>query len=284
MIRIKDVVADFYKGDHFNNTENVDGRVRSLLQENVIKSTYPDLHNHLRVNSPSTILELGCGTGWLCCSVARYYRGTVIGVDYSSDALELAEATWDRFEDLDQNVFLPKRRDRPVFIRADIRELPAIHTKLTLISLGVLHHTDDTFQTIMMALEKCKRASHFYIGLYHFPSRNVFLDIFTGLSEESKYQKFKDLFGNSYDEAHLRGWFRDQVLHVRESCHSILSLNTFMSSLGFELLSTSLNQFKRLPSDMSELDSNYAKWVTKASLNSIFMPGFFTALFQRKVC
>ena len=50
-------VASFYKGNHFNDSEQVQKRAERLKQVNIIKARYPDLHRFFKRKKTNQILD-----------------------------------------------------------------------------------------------------------------------------------------------------------------------------------------------------------------------------------
>jgi hypothetical protein len=88
--------------------------------------------------------------------------------------------------------------------------------------------------------------------LYHLYGRRPFLEYFAGLrakgaSETDQYEVFKALNPSIVDETHMLSWFRDQVLHPHETQHTYEELHTLLTSEGFTIEATSINNFGPLP-------------------------------------
>jgi len=63
MTSITSQVLSFYKGQHFNDTENMSERAADIINLNVIEKFYPDLDQLLRTLAGKGVVEVGCGTG-----------------------------------------------------------------------------------------------------------------------------------------------------------------------------------------------------------------------------
>ena len=80
---------------------------------------------------------------------------------------------------------------------------------------------------------------------------------------------------------HNYSWFRDQVFHPQESQHTLKEVKSWLDKLSFELVSTSINNYKSLKkSNLDEL-YNFEKELEKISFEKNrfehkFLPGFFT--------
>ena len=76
-------------------------------------------------------------------------------------------------------------------------------------------------------------------------------------------------------------WFRDQVLHPRETQHTYEEVNEWLKELSFEIQSTSINKYKSLSnyslSDLIAEEKNLEIVSIKNNLYDLkFSPGFFT--------
>ena len=281
MTKILESVSRFYSGSHFNLTDSMDSRLYDVLSTNIVKQEYPDLHRRLSRSKGIPIVEIGCGTGWLVASLMAHYRKEIIGIDYSHEALSEANKLLKKVYESKRGYFT--KRNFPMLIASDLRKLPTIVTEIDLVSLGVLHHTDDTFDSINSILGWAPNCASLYIGLYHNPSRAFFLELFNEKTEDEKFKTFSSMFTQSRDEVHLKSWFRDQLLHVHESSHSLADLSNFLKTKGFILKSTSLNKFSSsLEESIESLDAKYADYARRQLKSGHFIPGFFTALFLKE--
>ena len=65
------------------------------------------------------------------------------------------------------------------------------------VSLGVLHHTNDTRGGLAHIQQFARPGGSLYVGLYHEPGRRVFLDHFRGLveseGEEAAFTRYREL-------------------------------------------------------------------------------------------
>lgn len=263
-------VSSFYVNNHFNDTDDIDARRRRLNSSNLIKSIYPDLHDYLTKSTNSKVLEAGCGTGWLTYLFVRYYKLHITAIDQSEYALSEAN----KLVNIDQH--------KRLFMHLDLFNLPIIDTFDCIISLGVLHHTHDTFEALTKLRKHLKPGGSIYLGLYHKPSRDIFFN-YTGVDSPSgpSLEKFSELFKLNKDDKHLKTWYNDQCLHVHETQHTLLEIYKYASQNSLTIESTSLNKFKPLKnvdeSDCISMDKEYAFYVKKMIENEKrFLPGFFT--------
>lgn len=127
------------------------------------------------------------------------------------------------------------------------------------------------------------------IGLYHLHGRRPFLDHFAamrrnGASEEAMYEEFKLLRtggpSSGGDDVFLRSWFRDQVPHPHETCHTLAEIWPLLDELGLELISTTVNRFGPVTSREAifALERAMEEAGQGAPSEKRYYPGFFAVL------
>jgi 2-polyprenyl-3-methyl-5-hydroxy-6-metoxy-1,4-benzoquinol methylase len=223
------------------------------------------------------VLDVGCGAGWLTNLIRRSHDCAVTGIDFNPVAIERARAVADHlgldteFKVQDLFTFVPEQR-------FDV-----------IISLGVLHHTNDCVAAIRHLVASClEPGGHLYVGLYHSYGREPFLSYFRklregGATEDDLFARYRELHSYLKDETHLRSWFRDQVLHPHETQHSMEEMAAVLAESQMKLLSTSINRFQPI-TDLAELvrqEREYRKRGEEALAQRRYFPGFFTFLARR---
>lgn len=273
---VEDSVQTFYQQLPFNHFGNPRTAARSL-RTNPIPETYPDAHRLLETGAISTAVDCGCGAGWLSNTLALHYEVEVTGVDFTVRALERAQEVAHRLG----------VHHRVRFVEADLLEL-VCHQSFDLVcSLGVLHHTPDPRRAFHRIQHLARPGGHIYLGLYHQPGRAPFLEHFHRIVEQegevAAFEAFRDLQPEPQDEEHLRSWFRDQVLHPRESQHTLREVTEWLVADGLELVSTSINRFQPFESldSLFEMEAAYEARSQQALRQLRFFPGFFTLLARR---
>jgi len=157
-----------------------------------------------------------------------------------------------------------------------------------IISLGVLHHTDNCIGAIKTICKNLLgKKGYFFVGLYHKYGREPFLKYFEdlkklNLSEEELLLKYKELH-DLKNETHLKSWFRDQVLHPHETLHTIEEIIQLLPELGCRLVYTSINRFENIEDqyNLIEEEKNMRKISEQRLYEKKYFPGFFVFLLQK---
>ena len=243
-------VLEFYKTLPFNVRESVESSadaVRRVDHAAAYPVLAPLLHPETRV------LDVGCGTGWFSNSLAFHHRADVVGLDFNPVAVERGRA-------LAQALHLPTK-----FIVGDLFQHQPAEPYDLVVSLGVLHHTNDCAAAVRRLCASFVRpGGHVLIGLYHACGRRPFLDHFSsmragGATEEQMFARYSELHSQITDETLLRSWFRDQVLHPHETQHTLEEMIPILEDAGMTLMATSLNRFEPIDSLQAVLDAEPAQ-------------------------
>ena len=268
-------VLEFYKELPFNYRESVEDHVNAVRQRK-ITDLYPVLRPYLKIRNLK-VLEVGCGVGWLSNGLAFHHKCSVTAIDFNPVAIERAQA-------------ISKRLNNAAnFGVADLFLYEPPEPADLVISLGVLHHTDNCIEGVKRVCRKFVRSGgHVFIGLYHEYGRRPFLDEFSrmrkqGASEEEMYNRFRTLDSRFTDETHLRSWFRDQVLHPHETTHSMKEISIVLKKCGMSLVASSINKFGPIHSEAElwEEEVTYQDLAMKRLAAGEYFPGYFLFLAQR---
>uniref|UniRef100_N2B6B6 Methyltransferase domain-containing protein n=1 Tax=Eubacterium plexicaudatum ASF492 TaxID=1235802 RepID=N2B6B6_9FIRM len=120
-------VLEFYKRLPFNTMRSPETMAEIIKQKNLVIDIYPNIEDFYEAD---TLLEMGCGTGWLSNSIAYYYGTNITAIDFNSVAVDSAKKCMEILgTDLD-------------FQCADLFQYQC-EPKDIVISNGVLHHTSD---------------------------------------------------------------------------------------------------------------------------------------------
>jgi len=266
-------VLEFYKSLPFNYQDSVENQVKAIRSRDSV-SAYPVLPPLLKKGV--SVLEVGCGTGWLSNAISFYYKSSVLGLDFNPVAIararEVAQAMKLKasFEVADLFVYQPNT----IF---DV-----------VVSLGVLHHTDNCQAAVRrICLDFVRPGGHVMIGLYHQYGRQPFLAHFqemkeSGATEKEMLARYRELHPLK-DETHLMSWFRDQVLHPHETQHTLAEMLPILKETGMELVSTSINRFQPIDSveKLLEEEITYRDIGRERLQENKYFPGFFVFLARK---
>jgi len=268
-------VLEFYKALPFNYQQSAADQARAIRQRNSL-AAYPPLIPYL--TPQARVLEVGCGTGWLSNAIAHYHGSQVLGIDFNPVAVERARAVAEvlrlgsefRVEDLFQ--FEP---ERPFDL---------------VLSLGVLHHTDNCQVGVRRVFEHfLAPGGHAFIGLYHRYGRLPFLEHFqqmqaAGADEAALFARYRRMNPQLRDDVQARSWFRDQVLHPHETQHTLAEMLELIDESAMELVSTSINRFEPIESiqRLLEEERGYRDIALERLREDRYFPGFFLFLARKK--
>jgi 2-polyprenyl-3-methyl-5-hydroxy-6-metoxy-1,4-benzoquinol methylase len=266
-------VKEFYETLPFNKCSKVYDRAERITS-NAVKLNYPDLDKLLTDQNNKSVLEIGCGTGWLSNTIGYNYDVNVVGVDLTAKALNDAQEL--------SNML--KLSEKVKFVEADLFSFDPGKQFDVLVSMGVLHHTFNT-QAALYAIENFIRPGGFiYIGLYHYYGRKVFLKMFSDMvalyGEQHAFDLFVKMSGkNQNDITFQNSWFRDQVCHVHETQHTFEEVYGWLKNKGFKVISTSINKFQEIKSfpAIFKLEKQMTEISYKKNyIEQNYFPGFFT--------
>ncbi|MHC1699516.1 MAG: class I SAM-dependent methyltransferase [Humidesulfovibrio sp.] len=268
------MVLNFYRDLPFN-CGDVDDAVRIVTQSDPLRDYTPLT---VLLDSSTSVLEVGCGGGWLSNAIAYQYKSNVTAIDFNPVAIKHGQQVAERL-----------RLDTRYEVRDLFQYIPSQPFDIV-VSLGVLHHTHDCHEAFRHICRNMVRpGGHVFIGLYHKQGRKPFLDYFKelkrrGADEVSLFNEYKRLHKNIKDEVRLRSWLRDQVLHPHETQHTQREFAEIIAEESMTLVSSSINGFQPFASleDIFSLENGYEERATQYLKQGIYFPGFFVFLAQRK--
>jgi 2-polyprenyl-3-methyl-5-hydroxy-6-metoxy-1,4-benzoquinol methylase len=268
-------VLEFYKNLPFNIHSSPSEQIHAIRQRNSVLN-YPVLPPLLKPGT--SVLEVGCGTGWLSNSISHYYQANVTGIDFNPKAIAFCQQ-------VAQAMSLATQ-----FSVEDLFAYKPANKFDVVVSLGVLHHTPDCHRAVRrICADFVAPGGTVFIGLYHHYGRKPFLDHFkamqeNGADETQMLARYKQIHAYIKDDTHLLSWFRDQVLHPHETQHTLAEMLPILEETGLELVSTSLNHFQALGELASILEDEkrfYDIGMQRLQENKYF-PGFFLFLARKK--
>ncbi len=280
-------VKGFYKDTPFNFSNDLQIYLESIKNLNQILE-YKDLHKLLlnpifpfqkpKVNS---IIEFGCGTGWLCNTIARYYKkNDITAIDFTSKALLVAKQVSSK---LNINI---NYKESDIFDYSDKRKYDLV------VSTGVLHHTKDCRKALDHISKFVDSGGHIYIGLYHLYSRTPMLNFLQSkcrwYGENATYNLFKRMNESMNNLEHNYSWFRDQVLHPHETQHTYEEVLSWFEDLGFKVVSTSINNYANIKKfkkeELFKLERKLEEYSYIQNVKKLqFNPGFFTVCAKKVI-
>ena len=101
--------------------------------------------------------------------------------------------------------------------------------------------------------------------------------------EKALFEEYKKLDKRSSNEMHLKSWFKDQVLHPKETQHTLAEILPIIKS-KYKIISTSLNKFEQIH-NLEQIVEEEKKWLDfglQKLRNNIYFPGFFI-IFGEKI-
>lgn len=262
-------VLNFYEELPFNIYGDLNSAIEQIKKWDPLV-VYPELNKIISNYDNIKIVDFGCGGGWLVNSFSYHHRNkiNIVGVDFNPVAIEYA------------NNIKAKCNLNSNFITSDLFNFNSVDKFDLIISLGVLHHTNNCHEAIKYISKFGNKNSYLFLGLYHKYGREPFLNYFKNMKDKSenfKFDQYKKLHKNISDEKKLYSWFRDQVLHPHETQHTFKEISDLLINLGYSICSTSINKFEQIKDlkNIFEIEKEcYDISIQKLKENEYY-PGFF---------
>ena len=268
-------VLDFYKELPFNIYGDLESAKKQIEKYNPLE-TYPELKKIVTEYDKIKIIDFGCGGGWLVNSLSYHLkdRAEVTGVDFNPKVINYANKIKDM---LNLN---------SKFFSSDLFTFEKNTDYNLIISLGVLHHTNNCEEAIKHVSTYGAEKSYFFLGLYHSYGRKPFLDYFKKIqhkSEEYRFSEYKKL-QNINDEKKMYSWFRDQVLHPYETQHSFEEILKIFKMINYNIISTSINRFNKIKNfrDIIDEEKKLELYSKQKLEQKEYYPGFFITIGKKK--
>ena len=264
-------VLNFYREVPFNIYGDIESAKDQIRKYNPTE-VYPELKKIISNYEKIKIIDFGCGGGWLVNSLSYHLKDKVdvTGVDFNPTVIEYAN-------EIKSQLSLNSK-----FISSDLFTFKSETKYDLIISLGVLHHTNNCEKAIEYISNFGKAGSFLFLGLYHYYGRKPFLDYFKQMenkSEDYKFNEYKKLH-KIKDEKKIYSWFRDQVLHPHETQHTFEEIIPIFNSINYKITGSSINKFNKII-DYEKI-INEEKKMTLYSEDKIrnkeYFPGFFITI------
>jgi 2-polyprenyl-3-methyl-5-hydroxy-6-metoxy-1,4-benzoquinol methylase len=267
-------VLAFYQTLPFNEASSAEIHAAAIRADDPVRQ-YPVLPPLLRAGT--RVLEVGSGTGWFSLAMAHHYRADVTAIDFNPVAVERARQV---ATVLDAGVS---------FSVADLFLYDPPRPFDVVVSLGVLHHTNDCHAAVARVFDRFVRpGGHVLVGLYHRHGRAPFLRHFRemrarGASEAEMLARYRELHSWLDDDTQALSWFRDQVQHPHETQHTLAEFLPLMRAHGMELVATSINRFQPIGSIEAVLaeERDYAVRAEQYLAANRYFTGFFVFLCRK---
>tara|TARA_Y100000590_G_C15740581_1_gene1020147 strand:+ start:4568 stop:5398 length:831 start_codon:yes stop_codon:yes gene_type:complete len=267
-------VLEFYDKLPFNIYGDLKAAEEQIKKFNPL-NIYPEIKKIIERNKKAKIIDFGCGGGWLVNSLSYHLKEKieVSGVDFNPKVIDYANKL--KFSlNLNSN-----------FICSDLFTFNSEKKYDLIISLGVLHHTNNCEEAIKYISKFGSLNSYVFLGLYHKYGREPFLKYFKNMidkSDDYKFQKYKSLHSIK-DEKKLYSWFRDQVLHPHETQHTFEEVKNIFDSIKYKIISTSINKFEKIKkiSDIILEEKKLKKYSEEKIKKNEYYPGFFITVAKK---
>lgn len=215
-LKISERVKAFYNNTPFPDFELSRFKTKEALKINA--QPFAKLLNR-SIPAGSSILDVGTGTGQMSAYLSLKHTNTW-GIDFSDASLNKAIA-------LKEQLKLDNLTLRKINI-LDKNDIASIDHKFDyIISLGVLHHTADPYQSFKNILTLLKDDGYIAIGLYNTSGRiqlklrKLLISTIFRNNQKIKNWFLKMQLDDLSDAERTRGWWHDQYLHPHETTHSI---------------------------------------------------------------
>ncbi len=241
-MRVGCAVQDFYNRtpfpdyelDCFNDKEDL--RVSAYPFAEVLDRSIPQ---------SGSVIDVGTGTGQLSAFLSLR-RVCVWGVDFSEASLGKAKA-------LKEKLGLDSLHLELVDI-TDGEQVRGLGVQFDyVLCLGVLHHTEDPYQSFKNILPLLKPDGFIAVGLYNkvgripLKARKLLSKTLFRNNDAVKDWFIRMQIGSVEDRERARGWWNDQYNHVHETSHTVGEVLSWFSRNGIKYVQTlpPLNPFDR---------------------------------------
>jgi SAM-dependent methyltransferase len=219
-----DPIRHFYENFPYPNVERF-SRVRLNQYATPLISA-----GNLKLNqlTNKTILDVGCGTGEISCSMAAHSQH-VMGVDFSERSIEMAQQLAQKFG--------LKNAD---FVSKDLFSFEPFRKFDLVTCFGVLHHTPSFEKGFSRIAKWVKPKGMLLVGFYH---------PWGGFEQRLKKWISRAKYGNSPEKKlmgvekrqkmkmnpHAQAFWADRIANPRETYHRVREVKRLFEENGFEV-------------------------------------------------
>lgn len=222
---MRDIITSFYETYPYPRVAYFDEkRMRTYAQPLLASAGWK-----LEQLRGKTILDGGCGTGEITCSMAAYAK-KVVGIDVSRASLEYAHELASRFK-------LPN-----VHFRAkNILTLSSKEKFDMVTSFGVLHHTPNPRKGFDRLSACLKPGGYCFIGFYH-PhgglSQRIHKQLATWLGGKTPEEKlaWKARAQKKILKENEQSYWADRLANPRETYFRVGEIRKWFDENGFEIM------------------------------------------------
>jgi len=272
-------LLEFYSELPFNYPSSPDVSAQDIKSANTL-GYYFGAYESLFIENCS-VLEIGCGIGWMANMVSYYRKASVTAFDFNPKVVGFAEEVAEVLAASDRSF------TKPLFRVADLFKYEAAPYDIVY-SIGVLNHKGYFTKGVTKACQLTRSKGHIILGLYHYHGRAPFLNHFkelekSGCSEDQLLEEYKRLDPRHQDETLAKSWFHDQVQNIYETQHTLEELDKVFSDNNVKVIASSLNSFQSYDKieELFKLETAmYDKGMTYLR-DGVYFPGFFITVVEK---
>ena len=269
-------LLDFYFNLPFNKASEPGVCAQDIEQANTLGYYFGPYESLF--SRGSTVLEMGCGVGWMSNMINYYHHCPVLGLDFNPTAISFAK------EVSKQLAPDGSGKKGAEFVVADIFEYDSDPYDIVL-TIGVLNHIGYFMQGVAKACSLTKDKGHVIIGLYHKHGRAPFLNHFSelkekGYTDDQLFDEYRRLDPRHQDETLARSWYHDQVHNDYETQHTLEELYKAFSANNVKVIGTSINNFAKVENleDVIKLETALYDKGMQYLEKGVYFPGFFVTV------
>lgn len=175
------------------------------------------------------ILDVGCGTGEIACSMATRAK-KVVGIDFSQNSIQHATSTAKKFKLTNTHFDYANLFDYSPEQKFDI-----------VTSFGVLHHTSDFQKGFHRIAQWTKPSGILIVGFYH-PWGGMeqrvekwFAELRDGKDPEKRLERVEKRQGMKMNP-HSKAFWADRIAHPRENYFRVGEVKELFEKNGYDII------------------------------------------------